>query len=76
MDIRKKTDNLPIEAVADLELTNQQAENTKAGSTDGINISSFAGQTVRLQSDSTTNQHGTHVAGTVGAVGNNGTGIV
>ena len=41
------TDEAEVEAVEDLELTNQQAEDTKAGSGSEFNLSAFAGQTIR-----------------------------
>lgn len=47
---------MTTESVEDLELTNQQAEDTKAGSSSEANLSAFAGQTIRLRIASTNNQ--------------------
>ena len=56
MEIKEKNDNVATESVEDLEVTNQQAEDTKAGSEGGADLSAFAGQTIRLRIASTNNQ--------------------
>ena len=48
--------DVKAEAVEDLELTDQKAEDTKAGSGGEYNLGAFAGQTVRLRIASTNNQ--------------------
>jgi hypothetical protein len=56
MGIKERNDNLATESVDDLEVTNQEAEDTKAGSEGGVDLSAFAGQTIRLRIASTKNQ--------------------
>jgi hypothetical protein len=55
-DDKTMQSEMTTESVEDLELTNQQAEGTKAGSSSGANLTAFAGQTIRLRIASTNNQ--------------------